>query len=191
MIRCLAQHLPIVKQKQNKQIIEHKNSEIMKTLKQITLTLALIALTSSLSMAGSHRTFEMQLSNGKILEVVSKVEELLDEAIPGFEKFVRQFRTENLLTHANVNSKQEELIEEELPQTFDLNTCREFEYISALVAELRKEEELIEEDSFPRVEIARDNSAATRLIDIKAFASPEKEINEELPFATMITYSAR
>lgn len=60
----------------------------MKALKQITLTAIMILFTTNISMAGSFRKFQMHLTDGRTIEVVSRVEKVVKENIPTYKRLV-------------------------------------------------------------------------------------------------------
>ncbi len=85
----------------------------MKTLKQITLTAIMIILTANVSYGSSFKKFQMMLSNGKSIEVLSKVETLVEENLPVLHNAIFG-RADSFFTSVTILSKEEMPVEEEM-----------------------------------------------------------------------------
>jgi len=164
----------------------------MKTLKQITLTAAMIILIVNFTIAGNTRTFEVQLSNGKVMEVISKVEQLVEETIPGFAEFITNYRMSRFeITEMPVYT--ENLVEEELPVFNVKKENNNDDYLGVLLSSINKSEQEVE-DSFPFdtkeifAEIQKEERKSTMDFDIARFVKVEKEITEEPIFSICATY---
>lgn len=156
----------------------------MKTLKQITLSLALIILTSGTTMAGSFKSIEVKLSNGKTLSILTKVEELVEESIPGYQYFVNQFRNRVAEPIAILAVYEEELLEEKTPSVSSLNTQPDMVNLNGLLAQIKPEATLLEEDIDTHeifVQYQKEIQSSNDNVNIENFVKAEKELDEELP----------
>ncbi|TVQ83993.1 MAG: hypothetical protein EA393_14860, partial [Bacteroidetes bacterium] len=116
----------------------------MKTLKQITLTAAMIILSVNFTIAGNTRTFEVQLSNGKVMEIISKVEQLVEETIPGYAEFINNYRMSRFeITEMPVYT--ESLVLEELPVFNVKKENNNDEYLGVLLSSISKPEAEVED----------------------------------------------
>ncbi|TVQ82408.1 MAG: hypothetical protein EA393_16650 [Bacteroidetes bacterium] len=117
----------------------------MKTLKQITLTATLIILSVNFAIAGNTRTFEVQLSNGKVMEITSKVEQPVEESIPGHAEFINSYRMSKFeITGMPVYT--ESLVEEELPVFNVKKENNNDEYLGVLLSSISKPEQEVEDN---------------------------------------------
>jgi len=118
----------------------------MKTLSKITLATLLMILFTTASFAGSFKKFRMQIRADQFIEVISKVENTIEEALPLEEKSVA-------LDAASMEkfmacSKEEQLIEEELPLVKVSKLSVSVEELRLIVQSISQPEQEIEE-SFP------------------------------------------
>jgi hypothetical protein len=80
----------------------------MKTLNKITLATLLMILFTSASFADSFKKFKMQIKADQFIEVITKLENIIDENTFG----TSELRTMEVLKEC---TKEEQLIEEEIP----------------------------------------------------------------------------
>lgn len=85
----------------------------MKTLKQIALTAIMIILVANVSYGSSFKKFQMMLSNGNSIEVLSKVETLVEENLPVLHNAIFG-RADSFFTSVKILSKEEMPVEEEM-----------------------------------------------------------------------------
>ena len=157
----------------------------MKTLNQITLTAAIIIMSATLSMAGSLEKFQMRLSNGQVLEIISKVEEVVEETIPGYNEIIRNHRMSKFeITHMPVYI--ETPVEEELPVYAENANYNHDNYLGVLLSSISKPEEEVEDNfGFDTKEvfaqIQRENRTELTNGKLAKFIKTEKEVEEDLP----------
>ncbi|MFN2396338.1 MAG: hypothetical protein ABR597_11685 [Bacteroidales bacterium] len=157
----------------------------MKTLNQIILTATLIIMSINLSFAGSEKTFEMRLNNGKVIQVLSKVEEAIEETIPGYNEFVNEYRQSKFeITH--MPEYIEQPVEEDLPKYTEEKNYGKDDYLGVLLSSISKPEEEVEDNfSFDTKEvfaqIQREKRTELTNGTLAKFIKPEKEIEESLP----------
>ena len=157
----------------------------MKTLNQITLTAAMIIMSATLSMAGSLEKFQMRLANGQVLEIISKVEEVVEETIPGYDEIIRNHRMSKFeITHLPVYT--EAPVEEELPLYADNTNYSHDDYLGVLLSSINKPEEEVEDNfSFDTKEvfaqIQKENRTELTNGTLAKFIKTEKEVEEDLP----------
>jgi hypothetical protein len=157
----------------------------MKTFNQITLTATLIIMSINLSFAGSEKTFEMRLSNGKVIQVLSKVEEAIEETIPGYDEFVYNYRQSKFeITH--MPEYIEQPVEEDLPVYAEENNYGKNDYLGVLLSSISKPDEEVEDDfGFDTKEvfaqIQKENRTELTNGMLAKIIKPEKEVEEDLP----------
>jgi hypothetical protein len=157
----------------------------MKTLNQITLTAAMIIMSATLSMAGSLEKFEVKLSNGQTLEIISKVEEVVEETIPGYDEIIRNHRMSKFeITHLPVYI--ETPVDEELPMYVESKNYSHDDYLGILLSSINKPEEEVEDNfSFDTKEvfaqIQKENRTELTNGTLAKFIKTEKEVEEDLP----------
>ena len=157
----------------------------MKTLNQITLTAAMIIMSATLSMAGSLEKFEVKLSNGQTLEIISKVEEVVEETIPGYDETIRNYRMSKFeITHLPVYI--ETPVEEELPMYVESKNYSHDDFLGVLLSSINKPEEEVEDNfSFDTKEvfaqIQKENRTELTNGTLAKFIKTEKEVEEDLP----------
>ena len=156
----------------------------MKTLNQITLTAAMIILSVSFAIAGNTRTFEVQLSNGKVLEITSKVEQPVEETIPGHTEFINNYRMSKFeITELPLYS--ETLVEEELPVFNVRKASNNDEYLGVLLSSINKPEQEVEDNfAFDTgevfAEIRREKMQILTNGKLAKFIKTECEVTENL-----------
>ncbi len=167
----------------------------MKTLNQITLTAAMIIMSATFSLAGSLERFEVKLSNGQVLEVISKVEEVVEETIPGYEETIRNYRMSKFeITYLPVYT--ETPVEEELPVYADNTNYSHDNYLGVLLSSISKPEEEVEDNfGFDTKEVfaqlQMENRTELTNGKLAKFIKAEKEVEEYLPTACLGFISAK
>lgn len=157
----------------------------MKTLNQITLSATLIIMSINLSFAGSEKTFEMRLNNGTVIQVLSKVEEAIEETIPGYDQFVNEYRQSKFeITH--MPEYIEQPVEEDLPGYAEEKNYAKDDYLGVLLSSISKPEEEVEDNfSFDTKEvfaqIQKENRTELTNGTLAKFIKTEKEVEEDLP----------
>jgi hypothetical protein len=157
----------------------------MKTLNQITLTAAMIMMSATLTMAGSLEKFEVKLSNGQTLEIISKVEEVVEETIPGYEETIRNYRMSKFeISYLPVYI--ETPVEEELPVYAENANYSHDNYLGLLLSSISKPEEEVEDNfGFDTKEvfaqIQMENRTELTNGKLAKFIKAEKEVEEDLP----------
>ena len=117
----------------------------MKTLKQITLTAIMIILAANVSYGSSFKKFQMMLSNGISIEVLSKAETLVEENLPVLHNAFCG-RTDSFYTTVTILSKEETLVEEEIFIPTASATQNSLTDILGIMPLMHKQEAEVDED---------------------------------------------
>lgn len=158
----------------------------MKTISQITLISLMIILLSNISLAGSLTKFKMYLDGNNAIEVLSKVETLVEESLPVINKdFYKKAASTTTLTL---------ITKEELPLEEDLNLPEAKEEkvsvadISGLVKSLNKPEEEIDDLNFDTHEVFEQIQASKQFKltpeNLSNFIKEEKVVMEDTYYST-------
>ena len=146
----------------------------MKTLKQITIAAIMLTFISNAMATGTFTTFSMSLSDGTVTEVMVKEEPLVEEHI-NIAKY--EFDLNNFPAYV------EPLVEETLPTAESVEVSEVFNYLGALVSQIQKPEELVEEKEIDTAaifaEIQRENQYVLTQQDFMKSHKQEKELPEE------------
>ncbi len=161
----------------------------MKTIAQITLTSLMIILLSNISLAGSLTKFKMYLNGDNAIEVLSKVETLVDECLPVVNT---DFYKKSVPTTASFTVKSKE----ELPLEEDLNLPEVSEEklsvadMSALIKSLTKPEEEIDDLNFDTHEVFEQIQASEQFNltpeKLSDFIKDEKEVMEDVYYSSAV-----
>jgi hypothetical protein len=155
----------------------------MKTLNKIFATIALITLTAGIAKADNFKTIRMPVSGGKILEIIVKIENTVEEYIPvsstvrSENKNSATYRTMQLPTYV------EETVEEVLPEmdfTSENNTTEAS--LNLLLAEITKPENEVSEGEVETKaifeSIQKENVFRVTGETLSKVTRPEAEVNE-------------
>ena len=149
----------------------------MKTLKQITLTAVMIVVSSQMIMAESFKTFKLEISAGRFVEVLTRVESLIEEEVVA----VNASTPENNATMRilELPIKEEELLDEELPGVERENNSQVFVNLMPVLAEIRKPESLmVENDIDTRMVFESVQAENIHRLDKKTLAQLSKHESE-------------
>jgi uncharacterized protein (UPF0335 family) len=152
----------------------------MKTLAHTTLTsLMILFLITSQSFGGSVKKLKIYLGEDKVIEVLSKVESLVEENIPVVKHSMRS----NPTTFALQFEVKEELVEEELILIPSEKTTISNEQMFALIKSISKPEQEIDDLNFDTRKVF-DEYQSSKGMEITPeilarFVKAENEVAEE------------
>ncbi len=165
----------------------------MKTIAQITLTSLMIILLSNLSLAGSFTKFKMYLNGDNAIEVLSKVESLVEECLPlvntDFYKKSAATTTLTLIT------KEELPVEEDLNLPEASNKEVSVTDISGIVKSLQKPEQEIDDLNFDTREVFEQIQASEQFKltpeKLSHLIKVEKEVMEDIYYSSTVDHMAK
>ncbi|TVQ15606.1 MAG: hypothetical protein EA361_05545 [Bacteroidetes bacterium] len=162
----------------------------MKALTQITLTAMMIIILTSATHASNFTMFRMYLSEGKSIEVFTKVESLVEENIPVIHNILKR-QSMQLVNQALVLPVKEEQTVEEDIITIPVNTGSASDnHLGALVSELSQPEQEIDDLDFDTREVFENYKAENQYQltseELSGFVKTEQEIAEDSGFMMLM-----
>ncbi len=162
----------------------------MKTLTKITLTAAMMIFLSNGTFATHFTSFRMVISEGKTIEILSKVEAEVEENIPVVHNILWKERMEVVNQPLVLPVKEEKAVEEDIV-TVPVDEHRAApEYLGALVRQLSRPEKEVNDLDFDTREVF-ENYMADKYFeltpdDLSQFVKEEPEVTEDAAFQSLM-----
>jgi hypothetical protein len=158
----------------------------MKTLNQILTAISLMTIITTASMANDFKTLRMPVSGGKILEIVVKIENTVEETIPGDLNVLNEKRKTASEKTLELPVYVEREVEEDYMTVNTKDESCEFISLCLLLAEIHKPEVEVEETDIDTraifEKIMKENSYKLTEEALSKVVKPESEVNEEEPY---------
>lgn len=162
----------------------------MKTLTKITLTAMMMIFLTNAINATNFKSFRMVISEGKSIEVLSKVETVVEENIPVIHNILRKEKTAVANQTLLLPVKEEKPVEEDIV-TVPVNSNYASEaYYGALVSQLSRPEQEADDLDFDTREVFEnymtDKHFELTPDQLSQFVKEEQEVKEDAAFQSLM-----
>ena len=162
----------------------------MKTLTKITLTAMMIIILTNATTASNFKMFRMYLSEGKSIEVFSKVESIVEENLPVIHNILKGQRQQVANQRISMPVKQEEPVQEDIV-TLSVKTSSPTEIVPlALVSKLSQPEQEVNDLNFDTREVFENYRAEKHHEltprELSKLVKKEQEVKEDPAFQSLM-----
>ncbi len=167
----------------------------MKALTQITLTAMMIIILTNATTASNFKTFRMYLSEGKSIEVLIKVESMVEENLPVIHNILRKQSLQVVNQPHTLPVKEEQPVQEDIVTVPVNKSSVSNVYLGTLVSELSRPEKEVDDLDFDTREVFENYKAENRYQltseELSGFVKTEQEITEDPGFIMLMQIVSR